>query len=109
MGRLGAFLNLMFAFVGLVAAPVSDADYRNVLKALDGNFKKTQYPLIRERAIRGSSIGYNVSLSPCVGAGHRDALSVTKAGVAFAAVKGSAFGQTHSTGSLRVETVIGVK
>ena len=109
MGRLGAFLNLMYAFVGLVAAPVSDADYRNVLKALDGNFKKTQYPLIRERAIRGSSIGYNVSPSPRIGVGHRDVLSVWKTEFAFAAVKADGYGQTHPAGNFRVEIMIGVK
>ncbi len=38
MGRLGAFLNLILAFVGFVAAPVSDANFRNVLEAQDGNF-----------------------------------------------------------------------
>ncbi len=41
MSRLGALLILVLAFVGFVAAPVSHADYRKVLKAPDGYFKKT--------------------------------------------------------------------
>ncbi len=79
MSRLGALLILVLAFVGFVAAPVSHADYRKVLKAPDGYFKKTQYPLLRERAIREFNIGYDKHPSPRVRAWYRDVLSISKA------------------------------
>ena len=79
MSRLGTLLILVLAFVGFVAAPVSYADYRKVLKAPDGYFKKTQYPLLRERAIREFNIGYDKHPSPRVRAWHRDVLSISNA------------------------------
>ena len=71
MSRLGALLILVLAFVGFVAAPVSYADYRKVLKAPDGYFKKTQYPLLRERALREFNTGYDKHPSPRVRAWYR--------------------------------------
>jgi hypothetical protein len=66
MLRFGALLILVLAFVGLVVPPVSHADYRKLLPAPAGYFKKTQYPQVRERARREFDMGYEKHPSPRV-------------------------------------------
>ena len=79
MSRLGALLILVLAFVGFVAAPVSYADYRKLMRAPDGYFKKTQYLEVRERARREFGVGYENHPSQRVRDWHRDVLSISNA------------------------------
>ncbi len=79
MLRLGTLLILVLAFAGFVAAPVSHADYRKLLKAPVGFFNKTQYPQVRERARREFDIGYDKHPSLRVRAWHEDVLSISNA------------------------------
>lgn len=79
MPRLGVLLVLVLAFIGFVAAPVSHAEYRKLLRAPDGYFKKTQYLQTRERARREIDIGYDKHASPRVRAWYRDVLSISNA------------------------------
>ncbi len=79
MSRLGALLILVLAFVGFVAAPVSYADYRKLMRAPDGYFKKTQYLEVRERARREFDVGYENHPSQRVRDWHRDVLSISNA------------------------------
>jgi predicted transglutaminase-like cysteine proteinase len=79
MSRLGMLLVLVLAFIGFVAAPVSHADYRKLLRTPDGYFKKTQYLQTRERARRELDIGYDKHPSPRVRAWYRDVMSISNA------------------------------
>jgi predicted transglutaminase-like cysteine proteinase len=79
MLRFCALPILVLVFVGFVAAPVSHADYRKLLPAPAGYFKKTQYPQVRERALREFDIGYGQHPSPRVRAWHREISSIPNA------------------------------
>ncbi len=79
MSRLGTFLILVFAFAGLVAAPVSHADYRKLFKAPVGYFKKTQYMQVRERTLREYHLGYDKHPSLRVRVWYKDIFLISKA------------------------------
>jgi len=79
MSRFGALLILALAFVGFVAAPVSHADYRKLLKAPDGYIKKTQYLDVRERARAEHGKGYDKHPSQHVRDWYADVMSVSNA------------------------------
>ncbi len=79
MARLGTILILALAFAWFVAAPVSHADYRKLLKAPVGFLEKTQYMEVRERTIREFSLGYDKHPSPRVRVWYKDMFYISKA------------------------------
>ncbi len=50
MGRLGALLNVMLAFVGFVAAPVEAAARRHRLQLVEDSIRQSEFGGTKKRA-----------------------------------------------------------
>ncbi len=77
MSRHGLLPILIIGLVGLVAVPMSHADYRRLFKAPADYIKKTQCPDVRERTSRKYDLGYDKHHSPRVRAWYSDVMSIS--------------------------------